>query len=189
MDNDTLETIVKRRAKPRVLFLDQNLHIAFAEPEAADMLLRVQHDGAPDGDQRLPHVLEQAVAKVVQVWKESGDEREAVIRPVPSLVLRVSRLAGSAGSYVAVFVEHGTRREDLSGTAERFGLTRREIEVLTLILNGLSGGEIAQNLSIAETTVADYVKQLLRKTGAKNRADMLARVLGWNGGAREDSKV
>jgi DNA-binding NarL/FixJ family response regulator len=96
-------------------------------------------------------------------------------------VLRVSRLAGSAGSYVAVFIEHGTRREDLTGTAERYNLTRREVEVLTLILNGLSGSEIAQNLSIAETTVADYVKQLLRKTGAKNRADMLARVLGWNG--------
>ena len=180
MDNDTLETIVKRRAKPRVMFLDQDLHIAFAEPEATDILLRVPQSARGE-EQRLPHVIEAAVAKVVRDWAETGDEREAVIRPVPSLVLRVSRLAGSAGSYVAVFIEHGTRREDLTGTAERYGLTRREVEVLTLILNGLNGGEIAQNLSIAETTVADYVKQLLRKTGAKNRADMLARVLGWNG--------
>ncbi len=184
MDNDTLETIVKRRAKPRVLFLDQDLHIAFAEPEAADLLLRAPQTTPKNGEQRLPRVLEEAVANVVRGWKESGEEGEAIIRPVPSLVLRVSRLAGSAGSYVAVFVEHGTRREDLSGTAERFSLTRREVEVLTLILNGLSGGEIAQNLSIAETTVADYVKQLLRKTAAKNRAEMLARVLGWNGGAQ-----
>ena len=180
MDNESLETIVKRRAKPRVMFLDENLHIAFAEPEAADMLLRVPNSAQSD-EQRLPHILEDAVAKVVRGWRESGDDGEAVIRPVPSLVLRVSRLAGSAGSYVAVFIEHGTRREDLTGTAERYNLTRREVEVLTLILNGLSGSEIAQSLSIAETTVADYVKQLLRKTGAKNRADMLARVLGWNG--------
>lgn len=180
MDNETLETIVKRRAKPRVMFLDEDLHIAFAEPEAADMLLRIPNSA--DGEEhRLPRVLEDAVSQVVRDWKDSGDEREAVIRPVPSLVLRVSRLAGSAGSYVAVFIERGTRREDLTGTAERYGFTRREVEVLTLILNGLSGAEIAQNLSIAETTVADYVKQLLRKTGAKNRADMLARVLGWNG--------
>ena len=180
MDNDALETIVKRRAKPRVLFLDESLHIAFAEPEAADMLLCVPNP-TPGEQHRLPHILEEAVAKVVRAWHDSGDEREEVIRPVPSLVLRVSRLAGSAGSYVAVFIEHGTRREDLTGTAERYALTKREVEVLTLILNGLSGSEIAQTLSIAETTVADYVKQLLRKTGAKNRADMLARVLGWNG--------
>lgn len=180
MEDKSLETIVQRRAKPRVMFLDEALHIAFAEPEAADMLLRVS--SSSDGEaHRLPHVLEDAVAAVVDGWRQAGQEREAVIRPVPSLVLRVSRLAGTAGSYVAVFIEHGTRREDLTGTAQRYGLTRREVEVLTLILNGLSGGEIAQNLSIAETTVADYVKQLLRKTGAKNRADMLARVLGWNG--------
>ncbi|WP_010137921.1 response regulator [Oceanicola sp. S124] len=50
-------------------------------------------------------------------------------------------------------------------------LTPRESDVLALIARGLRNAEVAQNLEIAETTVAGYIKTIYRKLGISSRAE------------------
>ncbi|RYZ30695.1 MAG: response regulator transcription factor [Chitinophagaceae bacterium] len=52
-------------------------------------------------------------------------------------------------------------------------LTRRELEVLTLIAEGLTNNEIAAKLFIAATTVETHRKSLLTKFSAKNTATLV----------------
>ncbi len=50
------------------------------------------------------------------------------------------------------------------------GLTEREAEVLALIAMGLSNGEIAERIFVAETTVKTHVNRIFAKTGSRDRA-------------------
>jgi diguanylate cyclase (GGDEF)-like protein len=53
----------------------------------------------------------------------------------------------------------------------------RELEVLLMIADGAANGEIAERLVIAETTVQSHVQHILRKLGARNRTEAVARYL------------
>ncbi len=52
---------------------------------------------------------------------------------------------------------------------ERLGVTRRELEILTLIAGGLSNREIAERLFVSENTVKTHSSRLFEKLGARRR--------------------
>ena len=67
------------------------------------------------------------------------------------------------------------------------GLTRREVEVLRLLAEGLSNRELAARLVISENTVTNHIKSILMKTGSENRtqAAMYAAGHGLLGNGRQ----
>ena len=64
-----------------------------------------------------------------------------------------------------------------AGRAEAAGpttLTRRELEVLRLLADGLDQGEIAERLVISPKTVGTHIERVLSKLGAHSRAEAVA---------------
>lgn len=76
-------------------------------------------------------------------------------------VARVGRLRSPRLSSRLELVVPPRRRDD--------GLTRRELEVLRLVAQGLSNRELAERLFISENTVTNHVRSILLKTGMSNR--------------------
>jgi PAS domain S-box-containing protein len=56
-------------------------------------------------------------------------------------------------------------------------LSPRQIEILTLVADGLSNAEIASRLYLTENTVKWHVRKILRALGVANRAQAVARYL------------
>ena len=54
-----------------------------------------------------------------------------------------------------------------------YKLSIREIEVMSLIMQGLTNNEIAEKLFISYETVKSHRKNILEKTGAKNTASLI----------------
>jgi DNA-binding NarL/FixJ family response regulator len=63
-----------------------------------------------------------------------------------------------------------------TGLADRFGLTGREEEVLALIGDGLSNGEIAASLFVGVSTVKTHINAIFAKLGVRDRAQAIALV-------------
>lgn len=68
--------------------------------------------------------------------------------------------------------------------SRRACLSRREIEILRQVARGLSNKETAERLYISELTVKTHMTRILRKTGARDRVELLAAMLG-----RDTSRV
>src|SRR6202023_526390 len=60
-------------------------------------------------------------------------------------------------------------------------VTPGEREVIALLVTGQTNSAIAERLVISEGTVKSHVKQILRKLGAVNRSEVIARYLGMIG--------
>jgi LuxR family maltose regulon positive regulatory protein len=57
-----------------------------------------------------------------------------------------------------------------TAAARRAGLTAREVEVLSLVADGLSNREIAERLVVSEHTVHRHVANIYAKLGVSSRA-------------------
>jgi DNA-binding NarL/FixJ family response regulator len=55
-------------------------------------------------------------------------------------------------------------------------LTSREVEILTLVAEGLGDAEIAARLFLSKKTVAHHVSAILRKLGVKTRTQAAAQI-------------
>lgn len=58
------------------------------------------------------------------------------------------------------------------GPANKFGLTARQLEIVSAVVAGLANRDIARKLSISEDTVKHHLTQIFSKTGVSNRLEL-----------------
>jgi DNA-binding NarL/FixJ family response regulator len=64
-----------------------------------------------------------------------------------------------------------------NGRPKDHGLSRRQLQVLEALCDGLTAKEVADRLGLAEMTVGVYVKQLYNRLGVSSRAGAVAMAL------------
>jgi NarL family two-component system response regulator LiaR len=93
-----------------------------------------------------------AIFAAIGIWlglKLTGTQHRIVVKEVP-VAARVP------------FIPDEKKREEL-------GITRRELEILERIAQGMSNREIAEKLYVSENTVKTHSSRVLDKLGAKRR--------------------
>jgi DNA-binding NarL/FixJ family response regulator len=58
-------------------------------------------------------------------------------------------------------------------------LSMRELEIVELVVAGLSNHKIAQELEISKRTVDNHISNILKKTGTGNRVELVRWSLQW----------
>lgn len=96
----------------------------------------------------------------------------------PSLLADAIRRVAEGERLISPSLVDGMLREfqEMSQVqdSQRYGLTDRELEVLSLIANGSTNREIGQAMFISEATAKRKVQEILEKLGASNRAQAAA---------------
>jgi two-component system NarL family response regulator len=123
------------------------------------------------------------VARIVALSTFGGDEdiRRALMAGAKSYLtkdvlhdelLGAIRAVHGGETYLPAAVKATLDAEKL-----HHGLSAREVEVLELIVQGLSNKQLAYHLKIAEDTVKHHVKSILKKLGADDRTQAATRAI------------
>jgi DNA-binding CsgD family transcriptional regulator len=75
--------------------------------------------------------------------------------------------------YLGYGLKARDNREKLAAVMEKFALSKRELEILELILEGLNNKEIDAQLFISYHTVKNHVTSIYRKLKVKNRYQLI----------------
>jgi DNA-binding NarL/FixJ family response regulator len=92
-------------------------------------------------------------------------------RRVHATLLAATSLAAASpgGTSAGPGSAPATRAHDPSG-----GLTQREVEILSLIAQGLTNGEIAERLFLSNHTIKTHINRIFAKTGLRDRVAAIA---------------
>jgi two-component system, NarL family, response regulator LiaR len=68
-------------------------------------------------------------------------------------------------------VADGSPADAFTIQRDRYGLTRRELEILQLVAEGLSNAELAARVRVTEQTVKFHLSNIYKKLGVSNRTE------------------
>ena len=119
----------------------------------------------------------EALGSLESECRKSRETRAVAVHVFSERVfVRIVPLGAQLDGCVALFADVLNRREAIREAASRFGLTRREMQVLQLLVQAATNADIATALIISESTVGDHVKSVMRKIGVTRRMELPGKV-------------
>ena len=164
--------------EPGLLLLAEDLSLAAITPTAERWLAEVAAADWPRTQQALPYAV--SAAARLQALERDSDAQPTLLPKVRLrtasghwLVLHASRLSGpSAGGQIAVIIEAARPAEVAPLIVQAYDLTKRESEILQLVVRGHSTAEIAATFHITANTVQDHLKAIFEKVGVRSRREL-----------------
>lgn len=167
---ETVEVV--RSTQPDLMLLD----ICMPRRSGLEALRELQHGDQP----RHTIILSGALDAEQLVTAIQLGARGVVRKDTPTELLFEAMTSVVAG---ASWVDRGLTSDLLdavrmlaqprSGTSTYpFGLTRRETEVVSLVVEGCNNREIAQRFAVAEETIKHHLTRIFDKVGAANRVEL-----------------
>jgi DNA-binding CsgD family transcriptional regulator len=180
--------IVKKRSAPGILIFDMDERLLFLNSEVFDIMPSIGNSAAEGGTHSgVPgEVLDLYRSVKVDTDCESdingGDKVSAVINskkgnPCSLRAFRIGQHGNATNaSRILVLVERVVEKHepDFDKAKTKYGLSKKELEVLKLVCQGCSNKVIGEKMFISIFTVKDHMKNLKRKMNAPSRSAMIS---------------
>lgn len=167
-----LSDIIKKRTAPGILIFDMENRLSYSNNQAFAMFPCLREGRLPD-----------AITELCN-GARNGNTDSRIVQNDKGIFLSLRAFligwkeSEKGSSHMLVMIEGIIKKRQIDFTKawEDFDLTKRELEVLQLICNGLTNREISKELAIGEYTVKDHLKNIMRKMNVKSRGKIITRL-------------
>lgn len=172
----------RSRQMPAIMLLDGADAVVLANDRALRLLRdMVGVNGVTADEPRIPAVLQALLPELRTRVRDRLDTSTVALLTV-DLCVRACLVDGGSGRHLLLVFERVERKDAVQHNLERYALTRREREVVMLLLHGHPNRRIADQLFLTEYTVEDHMKRIFTKLGVRSRTALAAKILGWHDG-------
>jgi DNA-binding CsgD family transcriptional regulator len=165
---------------PATLIVDGSLRATSWTPAVGAWLADLSPEGA-EGTALLPPAVYELAARVLAPAAEATALPASVrvrTRTGRWAAIEGAALEGAASGEAAITFRAATADEVFDLLCRTYDLTRRERQLVALVLDGLATKQLALALSISPHTVQDHLKAVFAKTGVRSRAELASHLAG-----------
>jgi two-component system, NarL family, nitrate/nitrite response regulator NarL len=161
-----------RELTPDILLLD----LAMPQLSGLDVMRKLSSEGAELLTKVILVTERVEYTEILQALQMGA--RGVVTKGTPTALLMKAVRAVMAGQYwigredVGNIINFMRTNPSIEKQRPNFGLTKREMEILTAIVNGLSNKEIACKFSVSADTVKHHLTNIFDKVGVESRLEL-----------------
>lgn len=163
------------RLAPATLIVDAELRPASWTPAFREWLAEL-----PTGPEMLPPAVYELGTRILALPNASPFPPSVRLRTLTGrwAAMEGARLEGDRGGQAVITIRSASPEEVFDLLARAYDLTRRERELVSLVLAGLATKQLAAALCISPHTVQDHLKAVFAKTGLRSRGELVSALAG-----------
>jgi DNA-binding CsgD family transcriptional regulator len=181
--------ILNKRSTPGVLIIDAQNEVLHSNREAIEMIPVIKRfaTGKAEKDYSIP----EEILHLCEQLKRSTPPVKTVLGCIPApevhnrtdtspYALRAfyidTPLEQAGSKSIMVLMEKVAKKHqvDFEKAGKQYGLSKREMEVVRFVCQGLTNKEIGKALFISEWTVKDHMKNIMKRMNTKSRSEIIA---------------
>lgn len=183
---ETLFEIIKKRSTPGTIIIDMNNRLVYFNEEALEMVPELQTVSKGRKRQNIPKEIYNLCKELKESRRiRSSDQSVNVthkllksksLYPISMRAFFMGGMGDKNPTHIMVLLEKIIQKHEinLEKVQKEFKISKRELEVVRLICEGLANKDISEKLFISEYTVKDHIKNILRKMGVTSRSQIIS---------------